>query len=135
MRVAIVGTTISLSENEERDVRQLCANIIKGFDNDVTIISGGAVGVDKISIGVAKGLGYDTKEYFPDANNWKGFSARNKRIAKVCDQLFCISVPVHKKKCYHHNPPQEHERTAGCWTLIQAKNMGKPCQLFVTPSR
>jgi len=58
MKVAIVGTTINLTENEERDVRQLCVGIIKRFDSNVTIISGGAVGVDKIAIEIGSTASY-----------------------------------------------------------------------------
>jgi len=60
---------------------------------------------------------------------------RNLEIANECDKLFCISIPVHDKKCYHHNPSQDHEKTAGCWTLRKASELNKPCRLLVTPNR
>ncbi len=137
MKVAIVGTSIDLTDNEERDVRQFIAMILKNRyagNNDI-IISGGAKGVDLLAIQVAQGLGFKTKIYNPKKQSWKHFKQRNMKIANDCDELHCISVPVHKKKCYHHEEPQEHEKTAGCWTMKKALEMDKPCQLIVTSNR
>jgi len=47
MKVAIVGTSHSMNDNEVSDVRQLCFMILKDFDpTQTTIITGGAKGVD-----------------------------------------------------------------------------------------
>jgi len=136
MSVAIVGTTINLTENEERDMRQYISIVLKRYStSDTTIISGGAKGVDSIALEVAHGLGFKTKAYLPEKEKWEFYKKRNLKIASDCDELHCFSVPVHKTKCYHHDTPQEHEKTAGCWTACKAFDMDKPCQLIVIPSR
>lgn len=135
--IAFVGTSINLTENEERDIRQFIAVILKSRYNSTVdlIISGGAKGVDTIALEVAKGLGFQIKEYKPKSENWRAYKERNLQIAKDCDDLHCLSVPVHKQKCYHHEEPMEHEKTAGCWTMNKAMELDKSCQLIVTLPR
>ena len=134
MKVAIVGTTIPLTENEERDMRQYISLVLKRHStSDTTVISGGAKGVDTIALEVANGLGFKTKAYCPEKEEWKFYKIRNLEIANECDELHCFSVSVHKTKCYHHNTPQDHEKTAGCWTASKAFESGKSCQLVVIP--
>jgi len=133
MKVAIVGTSIDMTENEERSIRQLIDVVLQNRYSKFTdtIISGGAKGVDTIAIEIANGLGFKTKVYKPEKEEWKYYKKRNLLIAQECDEFHCFSVPVHKKKCYHHNEPEEHEKTAGCWTGIQVQALDKPCQLVV----
>jgi len=126
-----VGTTINLTENEERNMRQQIALILKRYSLDTIIISGGAKGVDTIAIEVAKEMGFQTETYKPEKEKWKYYKKRNLQIANDCHELHCFSVTVHKKKCYHHNPPQDHEKTAGCWTANKVMQMNKPCNLVV----
>lgn len=135
MKVAIVGTSINLTDDEERDVRQFCAMIIKDHPPDSIIISGSAQGVDSIAIEVARGLGYTTKQFYPKEKKWDDYKERNLLIAKKCDKLFCVTIPTRIQKCYHHRPKQDHEKTAGCWTMKKALDLQKPCRLLVTPSR
>lgn len=130
MKLAIVGVSKIYTDWEERDITQLIAHIIRNEQPDL-IISGGADGVDKIAIQVAKGLGYETKEYYPEAMTWPGYKVRNKRIANECDKLYCISIPVHNKKCYHHKPAQDHQKTAGCWTLNMARSLQKEVKFLM----
>ena len=136
MKLAIVGTSIDLSENEDRDIRQTIALILKDYDPlETTIVSGGAKGVDTIAHEIALPLGFAVKPILPVGIGWNFNKARNIEIAEECDELICISVPVHTEKCYHHVEPQNHEKTAGCWTLRKAKELDKYCRLLVTPSR
>ena len=131
LKVAIVGTTVNLSENEERVMRQEIELVLKKYPLDAIIISGGAKGVDTTALEVAKGLGFQIQEYKPEKEEWKYYKKRNLQIANDCDELYCFSVSVRKVKCYHHNPPQKHEKTAGCWTSNNAKKMGKLTRLHV----
>lgn len=137
-KIAIVGTSSDLTDNEERDIRQFIALILKRYDPETdVVISGGAKGVDSIAIEIAKGLGFktDTDPYKPKSEEWESYKERNLKIAEDCDELHCLSIPVHKQKCYHHRPFGEHEKTAGCWTMKKAMEMDKPCQLVVTLQR
>lgn len=137
MKVAIVGTTANLSENEERDMRQHILLILKRYSPDTIIISGGAKGVDTIALEIAKGLGFKTKAYKPEIEDWApsngkiGYKKRNLQIANDCDELYCFSVTVRKKKCYHHETPQKHEKTAGCYAANKCRDMGKPTRLCI----
>ncbi len=126
-KVAIVGTTANLSQKQENEIHEFLKNI----PLDRIIISGGAKGVDTIALKVAKGLGFHTETYMPEKNEWTYYKKRNLQIAKDCDALYCFSVRVRKTKCYHHDTPQDHEKTAGCWTLDRASKMNKICQLIV----
>jgi len=95
MKIAIVGTTISLSENEERDMRQYISLVLKKYDaNKDVIVSGGAKGVDTMSIEIAEGLGFQTIVYPPEGEEWKFYKKRNLEIANNCDKLYCF--PVHR---------------------------------------
>jgi len=136
MKVAIVGTSVNLSEGEERDVRQYIGMVLNKHDrhNDI-IISGGSKGVDTTVFEIAESLGFKIELYKPTIESWEYYKERNILIAKNCDELYCITVPTHRRKCYHHDKPQDHEKTAGCWTLKQAKLLGKECKLLVTPRR
>lgn len=135
-KIAIVGTSIGMTENEERDMRQYIALVLKKYSvSDTIIVSGGSKGVDSLADEIAKGLGFKTETHFPILLTWSEFKRRNIEIAKVCDELYCFSIPVHKLKCYHHDKPMNHEKTAGCWTARRIIEMGKPCQLIVVPGR
>ncbi len=136
MKVAIVGTSHNMTENEERDVRQFVSIILKDYDPfTTTIISGGAEGVDSIAQVIALLQHFAVKPIFPMGIGTKANLTRNLEIATECDELFCISIPVHDKKCYHHKPLQDHQKTAGCWTMNKALEMNKKCRLLVTPKR
>lgn len=131
MKVAIVGTTANLTEDELRVMKQEITLVLKKYPLDTIIISGGAKGVDSIALEIAKYIGFKTQEYKPEKEQWEYYKKRNLQIANDCDELYCFSVDTRKVKCYHHTPPQNHEKTAGCWTLEKAKQMNKLCTLIV----
>lgn len=131
MKVAIVGTTANLNEDEQLVMKQEITLVLKKYPTDTIIISGGAKGVDTIALEIAKDMGFKIQEYLPKIHRKKEYLERNLEIAKECDELYCFSIGVKKIKCYHHNPPQKHEKTAGCWTLMKAKQMNKICTLVV----
>lgn len=135
MRIAIVGSSL-ISENQLDHVRDLCEQILEQHDKNTTVISGGAKGVDRIALDTAHELGYETKEYQPTGTSWEHYKERNLQMAKDCDKLYCISTPVHFQKCYHHEglKPQDHEKTAGCWTMNKALEAKKPCKFLMTPT-
>jgi hypothetical protein len=143
MKVAIVGTTANMSENIELDMRKMITLTLKQYDKGETlIISGGAKGVDKMAVEIAKGLGFQTKEYLPEVHDWIpkgrnigkiGYKKRNLQMAEACDKILCFTISAQNKddKCYHHNPKQDHKKTAGCWTVNKVIEMKKPFELWV----
>src|SRR3990172_3188667 len=135
MKVAIVGTS-NLTKEEEKTVREICNHILKTArevsDEEITLISGGADGVDSVAVETATKLGHGSIEIMPTERSWRSYKKRNMQIAKQCEELYCITTPVKHKKCYHHTPEQDHEKTAGCWTMNHAIMLGKPCKLLIT---
>lgn len=135
MHIAIVGTS-HLTNNEGKNVRKICYNILKplaDIDEEIIVISGGAKGVDSIAVEVAKELGHIIIEILPSKKDWESYKERNMKIAQECDELYCITTQTKNEKCYHHKPKQDHQKTAGCYTSNQAKQLGKPCRLIITP--
>lgn len=131
MNVAIVGTSHIHTDKERSGIAQLCGHIINHFDKEKTIIiSGGAEGVDTIAINMASGLGYITEVFKPTRPYKPFYLERNREIARACTDLFCISIPKHTTKCYHHPLPQDHEKTAGCYTMNEALKLGRNCRFF-----
>lgn len=143
MRIAIVGTS-DLNEKEEVLVRDLCSKLLntakKVSGEEITVLSGGAKGVDSIAVEVAKKLGNKVIEFKPDISDWedidgkKGYKSRNIKIAQECDELYCITTHTKNEQCYHHKPRQNHQKTAGCYTANQAKAFKKPIKLLLVPS-
>jgi len=134
IKIALVGTT-NLSEDQQQNMRQHISLILKKYSLDVMIISGGAKGVDTLAIEIAKNMGFQTKVYTPQREEWKYYKKRNLQIANDCDELYCFSTCVQKQKCYHHDTLQNHEKTAGCWTGNKVMNMNKSFHLIVIPNR
>lgn len=140
IRVAVVGAS-KLSENEERDARQFCGMKFNELINDygimnVTIVSGGAKGVDSIAEEVAKGLGLGTETFKPEVERWEddgekiGYRTRNIQIAERCDILYCLPCNFKGKPCKHCGTDL-HQNSGACWTMKRAKDIKK--QTFLIP--
>ncbi len=71
MKIAIVGTSVKLTESEKNDIRASLIFVLSYYPAESIIISGGATGVDKLAIDVAKEVGFTTKDYLPEKNEWK----------------------------------------------------------------
>ncbi len=88
----------------------------------VTLISGGASGIDTYAEVVADTLGIPKRIFEPDVNSWngevgkRGFKQRNIQIAKECDVLYCIDT-------------KDRAWSGGQWTLKYAKILGKEVYL------
>ena len=134
MKIALVGTTSNLSDNQERDMRQSISLILKKYPFDTVMISGGAKGVDSIAIEIAKNMGFQTRVHAPQGKEWKYYKKRNLQIANDCDELYCLSIPVKKQRCYHHDTPENHEKTAGCYTASKVMQLNKPTHLIIIPN-
>lgn len=83
LKIAIVGS---------RDYPDLeaVAHYVGLLPKDFTVISGGADGVDKKAVNIAKKLGLQTKEHPPKYESYGDKVAplmRNEEIVKTCDKL------------------------------------------------
>lgn len=129
--VAIVGTSKDLTDEQEKNIRNNIKRAIQTYPRTVTIISGGARGVDTLAIEIAKELKYSTLELIPPSANWDGYKIRNMQIAKLCNEIYCFTLPITDDRqtvCYHHGDSDDidHQKTAGCWTGKKAEELGKP---------
>lgn len=130
-KIAIVGTSLThrMTDNEQRDVRQLIAVILQS-EYPCTLISGGAKGIDSLAEEIAKGLDIPVKIYKPKSETWDYYRERNLKIANDCDKLFCITTKrILTTRCYHCNA--DHQKTAGCWTKQEATKKNKYTRLML----
>jgi len=136
MKLAIVGASDVKKHLVIKMRDKIESEIQKRWNGRLVIISGGAKGVDTIATDVARHLGIQTIQYNPKFNSWEWYKERNQKIALECDELICFAIeyktPV--KKCYHHKEPQNHEKTAGCWTMNKARQLNKQTKLIIVRS-
>ncbi len=139
IKVAIVGASV-LTENEERDIQQhinfLLDELIKDYDvENITIVSGGAKGVDSIAENLAKQKGIKTLIFKPEVEYWldiggkMGYKSRNLKIVEACDKMVCFPCAKRDTACYHCNS-DKHQVGGGCWTMKKAKEAGKTTELI-----
>jgi hypothetical protein len=137
MRIAIVGAG-KLTENEERDARQLIGIILTDALNengdDLYVVSGGSKGIDTIAEDIAIPLNIKTTIYKPEIEQWedkdgkRGYKSRNLLIAEDCDKLYCFPAGYRDRRCYHCD--QDHQVGGGCWTMWQARRIGKETKMM-----
>lgn len=94
LKLAIVGSH-KLDPVQTVAVGVLVKGIILAYNPkllDITVVSGGAEGVDRIAESTALSLGVSTEIYHPAHPQWQpqGYKERNIRIAEECDILWCI---------------------------------------------
>jgi hypothetical protein len=96
-------------------------------------------GIDTWAIEEAKKLGLPTEEFPPKVKSWEhGYKPRNLLIAERAHEVYCITLkelpPTYTgmrfRLCYHCGTT-DHVKSGGCWTVKQAKRMGKPTGIFV----
>ena len=90
-------------------------------------------GVDVWAIEEARYHGIPTREFPPASRKWDGgYKQRNLQIAEASDLVVSIVVkelpPTYTGMvfpyCYHCKT-DSHIKSGGCWTVFQAKKMGK----------
>ena len=138
-KLAIVGTS-RLSEVEEMDARKRIAlgikNVMASLDGSgmsLQVITGDAMGIDKIAAQTANGLDIPVKAYVAEVKSWagaNGFKVRNEHIANQCHGIICVTTQIKDEECYHC-PGGGHQRTGGCWTMQLAKSLGKETKLVI----
>lgn len=58
---------------------------------------------------------------------WK---VAQRKLAKDCDNLYCLVTEVRDKPCYHCLS-LDHERNGGCYTMKEAGKLGKKVKLII----
>lgn len=131
IKIAIVGNSKLEPDEQRRIVKAIDITLkyLKDNYHSIEIVSGGADGVDTLAIIKAKEYGFRVKKIKPDVQDWNkrgGFKDRNLEIVEYCDKVLCFTPKIEqgdKQQCYHCM--QLHKKTAGCWTLKQAWEVGK----------
>lgn len=139
--VGIVGSEAAKFTPASREAaRELILEILSG--PDVTeVVSGGCHlgGIDQWAAEIGKELGLTVTEFLPKTHSWaSGYMPRNLLIAQHSDIVHCITVdhlpPKYDgmtfKLCYHCKT-DTHVKSGGCWTMMQARKIGKPGVLHV----
>lgn len=130
MRLAIVGTSKVLSPRDKKLIMDGIDILYHRYKPDV-LISGGASGVDSLVREYCTFNRLPLFEFRPSKPMEEEFLKRNRQIAEDADVVISISTKVHNKKCYHHDTPQPHQKTAGCYTARHAEKLGKKTELVV----
>jgi hypothetical protein len=143
MRIGIVGSEAAkFTPETEEEARHWIRVMIEGAE---LVISGECHlgGVDIYAKEEALAAGIPFLPCPPMRLQWNGgYKERNLKIAKCSDILVCITVKdlppgytgMRFPFCYHHRDEQNvppHVKSGGCWTLRQAKLMGKTTELIV----
>ena len=139
MNIGIVGSEAAkFTSITEDKARQIIRSIISGNNK---VVSGKCHlgGIDIWAIEEAIKLGLPYIEFPPKRLTWSnGYKERNLQIAKNSDMVFCITlkelpdtyIGMKFTYCYHCNT-NTHIKSGGCWTVKQAKLMGKPGEVIV----
>ena len=90
-QIVIAGSRKYENYTEAAEFIDVCIDEIKG-KSEITILSGGAKGVDLIGEKYAKEHGYKIEKYLPEWNRYgKGAGPkRNEEMAKDCDLVICF---------------------------------------------
>ncbi len=87
-KLGVIGTRLV---KDKELVKAIITYYIKRYGNNLlTIISGGAEGVDSIAEEVARSFNIPFIAYLPEGNKWGDFEKRNKQIVEGCDILLVI---------------------------------------------
>mgnify|MGYP001594700573 CR=1 FL=1 len=133
MRIGIVGSeAANFTPKTVAEERKLIRTILQPGD---VVVSGKCHlgGIDIWAVEEAVKLGLSYKEWPPKHRAWEGgYKQRNLEIAKDSDKVVCITVrslPItytgmRFSHCYHCGT-YDHVKSGGCWTVKQAKRMGK----------
>ena len=118
LRLAIVG---SRSLDKDPTALAVVVATIEHYHTHhprLIVVSGGAIGIDRIAIAEARRLGIGVFEYLPSGRGWRHYRARNLRIAHDCNRLIRIV--------------DSRSRTYGSgWTRDRARELGKPTVEYV----
>jgi len=121
-RLAIVGSR-SLDGNP--DALRVIRSVLDAHQARhavLIVVSGGAVGIDRMAAAEARRRGLQVIEHLPAGAGWRHYRERNQRIARDCDELVRIADPG--------------SRTFGSgWTRDRARELGRPTTEYTVTGR
>lgn len=140
VKLGIVGSEAAkFTKLTEQGAR---AAIRRLFTPDVELVGSGAChlgGIDLWAVEEARAAGLPCAEHAPQALEWTtGYKPRNLMIARQYDKVVCITVRelpstyrgMRFDWCYHCKTGA-HVKSGGCWTMKEAKKLGKLTELIV----
>jgi hypothetical protein len=142
--LGIVGSegakfTTKTEGRAKRAIEDLILNI-----RPTKIVSGACHlgGIDKWAAEFACFYNIPLVEYAPRTLSWSsGYKPRNMQIARASDIVVCITLdrlpPTYSgmrfNLCYHCGT-KDHVKSGGCWTVKQARRLGKEGRVIVVSS-
>lgn len=141
VKLGIVGSEdAKFTRETEILARAQIRALIKKYKADI-VISGACHlgGIDKWAVEEAEKHKISFIEYKPKTLQWEGgYKDRNLLIVRYSDIVVCITVKelplgyegMRFKLCYHCGTT-DHVKSGGCWTVKQAKKMGKRTEVII----
>ncbi len=138
-RVGIVGSEAAkFTPTSEATARIKIRELIAGASE---VVSGACHlgGIDIWAKEEAEAAGIPVVEYPPRVRSWEaGYKPRNLQIAQRSTECHCITIDklpsTYKGKtfplCYHCGT-KDHVKSGGCWTVKQAKQLGREGHVHV----
>lgn len=141
MRIAIVGSEqAKFTPETEQAARAHIRSLLSPGD---VVISGECHlgGVDIYAREEAVALGLEFLPFAPARLQWSGgYRERNLAMARACELCVCITVRrlpegwdhsnYASLYCYHCHT-SEHVKSGGCWTVKEARELGKEGMVIV----
>ena len=122
MRLAIVGSRSLDGNPEALSVIRTVLDAYQARHTALVVVSGGAVGIDRMAAAEARRRGLEVVEHMPAGATWRHYRERNQRIAEDCDELVRIADP--------------RSRTYGsAWTRDRARELGRPTTEYAITGR
>lgn len=141
MKIGIVGSEgAKFTPATEAAARAMIRQIL--IDRHATEVVSGKCHLGGIDIWAREegaALGLAITEFPPKSRNWEqGYKPRNLKIAQHSDECYCITLKelppgytsMRFRLCYHCGT-DAHVKSGGCWTVKQAKLLGKPGEVCV----
>lgn len=143
--IGIVGSEAAKFTAHSEAVARRMIGLLLDYDDVLAVSSGHCHlgGIDLWAEEVARELGkFDERYIFePRQRTWSGsygYKQRNLDIAAASTEVHCITVRTLPEGysgmrfplCYHCKT-DAHVKSGGCWTVHQARRMGKPGLIHV----
>lgn len=113
LRLAIVGSRSLDGHPGAQRVIGAVLDLYQARHAALVVVSGGAVGIDRMAAEEARRRGLQVVEHRPKGRSWRHYRERNLRIVQDCDELVRIADP--RLRSYGSG-----------WTRDRAREFGRP---------